>query len=79
MDIRNCKVKYRCPKTWDSLDATEESHIRYCGECDQNVHFCKNESELFQAIKNDWCVAIPIDSEGSSSIVEMGGIVPDSY
>jgi len=61
MDIRNCNIKYQCPKTWNSLEESFEDNVRFCGECKKNVHFCKDEYELMVAMKNDWCVAIPIE------------------
>jgi len=60
MDIRNCRIKYQCPKTWNSLDDSIVDDIKYCDECKQNVHYCTDEQALMKAMQNDWCVAIPI-------------------
>ena len=75
MDIKNCQVKYRCPKTWGSLIKTEDARIRYCNECDRGVHSCSNEDDLLDAMKNDWCVAIQIDSSDRNERIELIGDV----
>lgn len=56
--IRNCQFGYRCPKTWDALGITEDSAIRYCDKCEQNVHFCHTDAQLVDAIHHNRCIAI---------------------
>ena len=62
MDIKNCQIKYRCKKTWDTLTVTNDSTVRYCNDCDRGVHYCNNPEELLHAMKNDWCVAIEVEN-----------------
>lgn len=57
-EIRNCKFSFKCPKDWEALERTDNKHQRYCGECNQVVHFCYTPEDLMKAIQNDLCVAI---------------------
>lgn len=60
MDIRNCTIKFKCSKTWESLAETKLPNVRYCEGCDRGVHYCENETELKKALDNDRCVAIDL-------------------
>ena len=63
--IRNCTFAFRCTQTWDSLSPTNDSSVRYCKDCDRGVHLCRTDSELTDAIKQNYCVAIvTTDTEG---------------
>lgn len=66
MNIQNCKVIFRCPKTWEALIKTDAPDIRYCNVCDRGVHHCKTESELSEANRQGWCVAVQIEELGST-------------
>lgn len=59
-EIRNCEFRFKCPKTWDVLELTENDVVRFCGQCQRTVHYCKTPSELQTAIVNDQCVAVEI-------------------
>jgi hypothetical protein len=59
--IRNCHFRYRCHMEWSDLTRTQEDGIRHCSVCDKNVYLCKTEAELFVAIIENRCVAIPAD------------------
>lgn len=57
-EIRNCKFIFKCPRDWEGLKPTDNMHQRYCGECNQIVHFCYTSEDLMKAIQADLCVAI---------------------
>lgn len=59
--LRNCSFKFRCTQTWQLLDVTSEADVRFCNECQKDVHMVKTLSELYKCLKNDFCVAIPFD------------------
>lgn len=59
MLIRNCRFKFSCPQTWDTLDSIGNPTIRWCSNCSQGVHLCKTEQELMAALAENHCVAIP--------------------
>ncbi len=69
--IKNCKFKYKCPKDWFELDSTDDTNIRFCQKCSQNVYLCQNEKELQKAIETDRCIAIFYDGTGSSMTLGM--------
>ena len=60
MKIKNCQIKYKCDKTWETLAETSSPNIKYCLDCDRGVHYCKNESELIHALNQDRCIAMGI-------------------
>lgn len=43
------------------LEATGEDNVRFCQDCQKNVHLVKSLTELHEYLKNDFCVAIPFD------------------
>ena len=59
MGIQNCKFKFRCTQQWGLLERTEVSRIRYCVECESEVHRCETDKQLAAAVRNGLCVAIP--------------------
>ena len=61
MDIRNCNIKYRCPKSWHSLEKTSDDNIKFCHECEENVYYCSDKDSLLIAMQHNHCVAIPIN------------------
>jgi hypothetical protein len=81
MNIKNCKIKYRCPKTWDNLTETKEPAIKYCKVCDKGVHYCSNKSDLEHATKQGWCVAMNVTDDEDENITHklLGDIVSFPY
>jgi hypothetical protein len=59
-DIDNCQPSFRfkCPKRWYALEATEFVAVRHCNECDQDVFLCRTKSELQVHAKAGHCVAL---------------------
>ena len=72
-EIRNCEFRFKCPKTWDSLEKTPNAVQRYCGECQRIVIHCRTTTELEWAIVRNLCVAIsPAPSKKPSSEIPIG-------
>jgi hypothetical protein len=67
MDIPllNCTklFKFRCPRTWDSLDETEEDNVRFCNSCQKNVHLCTTPEDIKRYTGT--CIAIHLDADGN--------------
>lgn len=62
--IRNCTWKFKCTRTWDSLELAKPytfESTRYCPDCKENVRLVNSESSLFLAIEHNYCVAIPFE------------------
>ena len=67
-EIRNCEFRFKCPKSWDSLEKTPIAVQRYCGECQRIVIHCRTATELEWAIVRNLCVAIsPVPSKKPST------------
>lgn len=59
--LRNCNFKFRCTQKWQLLEVTTEVDVRFCKECQKEVHLVKSLPDLYAFLKNDFCVAIPFD------------------
>jgi hypothetical protein len=59
-NIDNCPTEFafKCPKTWRSLDATDNEKVRYCTACQSNVYWCDRVSEAKALAQEGKCVAI---------------------
>ena len=60
--IRNCEFKFRCKKTWESLESLENypEGVKYCSACLRDVFLVETDLELKQAVWANRCVAIPL-------------------
>lgn len=58
--IRNCTVAYKCQTRWEDLPDDGIPTVRFCDECQKEVHLCTSDKDLSQAIKDNLCVAIEI-------------------
>jgi len=59
MQLRICEFAFRCNAKWDELAPTGRFSVRFCNECEKEVHRCDTDAELLQAIRSNLCVAIP--------------------
>jgi hypothetical protein len=57
--IRNCTFGFRCRQKWESLEATASERIRHCGACRKDVVWTDTPEALAEALRMNWCVAIP--------------------
>jgi hypothetical protein len=56
--IRNCTFAFKCSVNWDNLEETDEENIRFCLDCQKEVHFCEDDEDLVRSIKLNRCIAI---------------------
>lgn len=58
-NIEECDIEFRfkCPKQWSSLVATDNPAVRRCGTCDRDVHFCATIEEVREHAWENHCVA----------------------
>jgi hypothetical protein len=79
----NCPFKFRCDKTWDTLKTTYDPTVKYCNDCEKDVHLVQSDQELKQAIKEDWCIAVvELDRQYSMRhmpVLTVGEIEPPKY
>ena len=59
--LRNCNFKFRCTQEWLLLEVTSEESVRFCKDCQKDVHLVKSLADLHACLKNDFCVAVPFD------------------
>lgn len=59
LQLRNCEFAFQCNAEWDKLAETGQDSVRFCNECEKEVHRCETDDELLRAIRSNLCVAIP--------------------
>lgn len=65
---------FKCPQQWQDLRPTEVGAVRYCTQCQMQVHYCETQAELAEHVKLRHCVAMP-PPEGQEDITFDLGIV----
>lgn len=56
--IRNCTFAYKCNMDFEDLEETDDKKIGFCRECQKEVHYCRTDEELADAIRRNKCVSI---------------------
>lgn len=55
--ITNCAFDGRCQSTWEELSQTSTLGVRYCSQCQNNIHLCETLEELLWHAKLENAVA----------------------
>jgi hypothetical protein len=58
LTIRNCLFSFKCTAIWEELEDTSEESIRFCQDCQKEVHYCADDDELISAVRLNRCIAI---------------------
>lgn len=72
--LANCKLSFKCNRTWEILGKTKNSKIRHCTVCGEDVFYCTSKQEIVSALSNNKCIAIYIPEENYESQL-MGQII----
>jgi len=72
--IKNCKFKTKCDQSWNEMSLTDDEDVRFCKQCQKQVHLCLSDYELETAIDNNWCVAI-FNANDEDSLMRVGEVV----
>lgn len=58
--IEACAVQFgfRCPRTWDSLQVSDDPKVRWCSACREPVHFAMSVDEAVEFSRQGRCVTI---------------------
>ena len=56
--IRNCTFAYKCNMNFDELNDTDNRNIKFCTQCQREVHYCATDEEIVDAIQRNKCIAI---------------------
>lgn len=79
-EIRNCEFRFQCPKTWDALKPTEKRRVRFCESCQRTEHDCTTQTQLYDAIVKNQCVAVEIAVTSEKTVrVLVGDLSPAQY
>jgi hypothetical protein len=54
------RFAFQCPKTWQSLAATDQRKVRECGECRQRVFQCDTPDEVRERAQLGQCIFVPL-------------------
>ena len=57
LTIRNCVFSFKCSAVWEQLEDTDSETVRFCQDCQREVHYCDTDDELVTAVKLNRCVA----------------------
>jgi hypothetical protein len=52
-------LRFKCLRSWGSLEETGEPGIRHCDECARDVYLCRTPAEFVAQGERGHCVAIP--------------------
>jgi uncharacterized protein (TIGR02996 family) len=52
------RFEFPCPNRWADLQPTGSTGVRYCGDCQRDVHFCASRDEAEQHAVRGNCIAI---------------------
>ena len=66
-----CEMQVVCNKKWEQLSPTDESGIKFCGDCKKLVFYTETAAELNLAAKRGLCVYIVPRSLASAKGVSM--------
>jgi uncharacterized protein (TIGR02996 family) len=61
-EIEGCDeaFKFKCPKQWTSLAATDDPKVRHCDKCNKQVHYCGTIAEARELAQEGSCVAVSL-------------------
>jgi hypothetical protein len=49
---------FRCPKTWSSLEGTDDPGVRFCATCKKNVYYCDTLELLEEHRAAGHCIVV---------------------
>ncbi len=79
-EIRNCNFRYECTKKWEDLMQTYDKNVRHCINCHSDVHYCRTQEELYEAMVHNYCVAVEIKRSPDDPIeIYVGDVAPPPY
>jgi len=89
----NLQFRYQCPRSWEALTSTDRSSVRFCNQCNREVHFCSTLDDVRRHADAVDCVAFsPVlvradalhaydhgEDTNSSTAVWMGEVATDGF
>jgi len=74
-ELYNCKslIKNQCPLAWEDLEETQDSSVRFCSQCQNNVYQCETVEQFLKLGGEGKCVSvIPDASHNNIGVVFLG-------
>jgi hypothetical protein len=70
--IRGClpQFRFQCPQRWLALQSTADRRIRYCSQCQREVHWCDDERTARTLGRDGKCVALSEDGADTIGMIE---------
>ncbi len=72
-ELSETVAAFKCDKTWDSLRETSNSVVRFCDECQCDVHWCSTNAQLAENVALNRCIAIEVNDFSAELI---GRVIP---
>ena len=66
--VKNCQFLFECKARWSNLIKTGDKNIRFCRQCQKDVHLCITDESFAKAISFNHCVAIYKDVSNSLTL-----------
>jgi len=70
-----CEFEVRCHKLWKLLDPTPIDDVRYCPECERDVHSVRTQEEYRQHAEQGHCVAVRLHPRGAAERDDCRGVM----
>ena len=71
INLRNCIFGFKCNQKWETLNATSVNGIKFCDDCQREVHLVEDLRSLEEAIILNRCVAISTLSDKNEIVREV--------
>jgi hypothetical protein len=67
-EIRGClpQFRFQCPQHWLALQPTSDKRIRFCSECQRDVHWCDDNESACSLGREGKCVALSEDGDAET-------------
>lgn len=75
----SCAFAFKCPKTWNRLTPTANSGIRYCSECNREVHLALTEEDFRRHAEGKRCVAVKVLTPDTAEPAYLVGSLATPY
>ncbi|WHZ15044.1 MAG: hypothetical protein OJF52_001885 [Nitrospira sp.] len=56
----SCRFRFKCPQTWNRLQATDVEGVRHCPECERDVYLAMTEEDFRRHSEEGLCIAVPV-------------------
>ena len=65
--VIECRLTFRCPRTWGQLTPTKTEGVRHCSECERDVRLALTAEDFRRHAEEGQCVAVRVLQRGASA------------